>query len=148
MKTDECTSVNSKVGVLAVKPKLDHRSHVYLSVTIEQFHFAFGMSLLNPIKIVFTHGPFHQLNTAHHDVQIQANQRLWLCIDPRRGVLLTIISANLPCIGKDEGKANRFYWIRFTAYSFFPFCPDISVHNLDRLASAVASCLFDLHTQP
>jgi hypothetical protein len=48
-----------------------------------------------------------------HDVQIQANQRLWLCIDPGRVVLITIISANLAINGKTEDKANRFYRIRF-----------------------------------
>jgi ppGpp synthetase/RelA/SpoT-type nucleotidyltranferase len=35
----------------------DQFSHAYLSVTTEQFHFAFGVSLLvlNHIKTVFTH---------------------------------------------------------------------------------------------
>jgi hypothetical protein len=104
------------LGLCILQAKLESRlSHAYLSVTIEQFHLAFGVSLLNHIKSrkIKTYPPFHQLYTTQHDVQIQANQRLWLCIDPGRSILFTIISANLVCIGKAEGKANRFYWIRF-----------------------------------
>ena len=89
-------------------------SDAYLSVTIEQFHFPFGASLLNHI-----YPPFHQL-TVHHDVQIQANQRLWFCIYLARGVLLTIIWAakriDSPRLGSP------------TAYSYLPFCHDISVY--------------------
>jgi hypothetical protein len=73
--------------------------------------------------------PFHKLYTSHHDVQIQANQRLWLCIDPGRGVLFTIISANLACIGEADDKATRFYWIRFNNSRSLPFCPYISVYK-------------------
>ena len=52
----------------------DQFSHAYLSVTIEQFHFAFAVSFLNHKNPIYT--PFDQLSTAHHEVQIQANQRL------------------------------------------------------------------------
>jgi hypothetical protein len=77
------------------------------------------------------YSPFHQLYTTHHDVQIQVNLRLWLCIDPGRGVLFTIIAAILACIGKTEGKANIYSngLGLTTAYSSLPFYPDISVYK-------------------
>jgi hypothetical protein len=111
----------------------DQFSHAYLSVTIEQFHFAFGVSLLvlNHIKTVFTH-LFTNFIRHIMDVQIQANQRLWLCIDPGRGVLFTIISANLACIKLTKPRAKRLYSTGLgltTAYSSLPFCPDISVYK-------------------
>ena len=85
----------------------DQFSHAYLSVTIEQFHFAFGVSLLvlNHIKTVFTH---LFTNFIRHIMTSKFKQT-----NASDSVLFTIISANLACIGKTEGKENIFYWIRF-----------------------------------
>jgi hypothetical protein len=63
----------SKTRIATLFKVKDQFSHAYLSVTKEQFHFAFGISLLNHKNPTFP--PFYQL-TARHDVQIQANQRL------------------------------------------------------------------------
>ena len=86
----------------------DQFSHAYLSVTIEQFHFAFGVSLLvlNHIKTVFTH---LFTNFIRHIMTSKFKQTC----NASDSVLFTIISANLACIAKTEGKENIFYWIRF-----------------------------------
>jgi hypothetical protein len=93
----------SKINFLMHTPISHNRT---ISLCLWSFSFSFKSH--NRI-----YPPFHQLYMTYHNVQIQANQRLSLCIDPGRGVLFTIISANLACLGKTEGKENIFYWIRF-----------------------------------
>ena len=64
---------------------------------------------------------------AHHDVQIQANQRFWLCIDPWRGVLLTINSRQSCLHWQLKPRARRILDSTGlgspTAYSSLPFVP-------------------------
>jgi hypothetical protein len=99
----------------------DQFSHAHLSVTIEQFHFAFRVSLLvlNHIKTVFTHLFTNFIRHIMTSKFKQTNASDSVLI---RGVLFTIISANLAC------KYSTGLGLT-TAYSSLPFCPDISVYK-------------------
>jgi hypothetical protein len=92
----------------------DQFSLAYLSVTIEQVQFAFGVSLLvlNHIKPVFNHLLTNFIRHILTSKFKQTNASDSVLISGR-GVLFTIISAILAGIDKTEGKANIFYWIRF-----------------------------------